>query len=152
MAFELRGLFETHLTVRDLDRSVVFYRDVVGLELALRLPERHVAFFWIGGHGKTMLGVWGVGSAPMQMQLHLAFDAALDEVLSAPARLRAMGVEPLGFNGEPIDEAIVIGWMPAAAVYFKDPDGHMLELLSMLPEPAQPGLGIVSYRDWEAKA
>src|SRR3954452_5547247 len=43
------GLFEAHLTVRDLDRSVAFYRDAVGLELALQLPERAAAFFWVGG-------------------------------------------------------------------------------------------------------
>jgi lactoylglutathione lyase len=36
----------------------------------------------------------------------------------------------------------VIGWMPAAAVYFEEPDGHMLEYLAMLdeaPRRATPG-------------
>ena len=45
------GLFEAHREVRDLDRSIAFYRDVVRLELAHVLPERQVAFFWIGGRG-----------------------------------------------------------------------------------------------------
>ncbi|HXM56067.1 MAG TPA: VOC family protein, partial [Candidatus Dormibacteraeota bacterium] len=36
----VRGLFETHLTVSDLERSVAFYRDVVGLPLALEVPSR----------------------------------------------------------------------------------------------------------------
>jgi predicted enzyme related to lactoylglutathione lyase len=45
------GLFEVHLTVRDLDRAIAFYRNVVGLELAHVLPERQVAFVWIGGPG-----------------------------------------------------------------------------------------------------
>ena len=148
MQTPIRGLFETHLTVRDLDRSITFYRDVVGLELALRLPARNVAFFWIGGRGRAMLGVWGVGSAPMHMQLHFAFDVALADVLASPAKLKALGVEPLGFNGEPIDEPVVIGWMPAASVYFKDPDGHSLEFISMLPEAAQPELGVVPYQQW----
>ena len=40
-----RGLFETHLTVADLDRSVAFYRDVVGLPVALEVPDRGAAFF-----------------------------------------------------------------------------------------------------------
>ena len=44
----VRGLFETHLTVSDLQRSVVFYRDVVGLPVALELPERGATFHWIG--------------------------------------------------------------------------------------------------------
>jgi lactoylglutathione lyase len=34
------GLFEAHLTVSDLNRSVAFYRDVVGLPLALHLRNR----------------------------------------------------------------------------------------------------------------
>jgi hypothetical protein len=35
--------------------------------------------------------------------------------------------------------------MPAAAVYFRDPDGHMLEYLTMLEGPARPELGIVPW-------
>src|SRR5947199_292892 len=34
------GLFEAHLTVSDLDRSIEFYREVVGLPLALEVPVR----------------------------------------------------------------------------------------------------------------
>jgi hypothetical protein len=34
------GLYETHLTVASLDRSIPFYRDIVGLELARRLSNR----------------------------------------------------------------------------------------------------------------
>src|SRR5437868_5044509 len=52
----VRGLFETHLTVSDLQRSVDFYRDVVGLPLVLEVPERGAAFFWIGARGRAMLG------------------------------------------------------------------------------------------------
>jgi lactoylglutathione lyase len=35
--------------------------------------------------------------------------------------------------------------MPAAAVYFRDPDGHMLEYLAMLEGPQRPELGIVGW-------
>ena len=44
----ITGLFETHLTVSDLDRSIAFYRDIVGLPLAHRVPARGAAFHWIG--------------------------------------------------------------------------------------------------------
>src|SRR5204862_2144624 len=86
-----------------------------------------------------------IGSAPMNMQLHVAFDVAVDDVLAAPRTLRERGVEPLSFFGEPADEPSVIGWMPAAAVYFRDPDGHLLEYLAMLDGPPRPELGI---RPW----
>jgi ribosomal protein S18 acetylase RimI-like enzyme len=139
------GLFETHLTVSDLSRSVAFYRDVVGLPVALEVPERGAAFHWIGRPGRAMLGLWTMRSAPMGMHLHVAFDMALADVLAAPATLRSHGIDPLSFFGEPTDEPSVIGWMPAAAVYFRDPDGHLLEYLAMLEGPAQPERGIVGW-------
>lgn len=58
------GLFEAHLTVSDLSRSVAFYQDVLGLELAHTIPARHVAFFWIGAPGAAMLGLWSIHSSP----------------------------------------------------------------------------------------
>ena len=67
------GLFETHLTVGDLSRSVAFYREVVGLPLALEVSERDAAFFWIGEPGESMLGLWSIGSAPVGLSLHVAF-------------------------------------------------------------------------------
>ena len=42
----------------------------------------------------------------------------------------------------------MIGWMPAATLYFRDPDGHMLEYLTMLDEPALPEAGIVAWSEW----
>ena len=139
------GLFETHLTVSDVSRSVAFYRDMVGLPVALELPERGAAFHWIGAPGRAMLGLWSVGSAPMNMQLHIAFAMSLPDVLGAPERLAANGIQPLSFFGEAADEPSVIGWMPAAAVYFRDPDGHMLEYLAMLEASPQPSLGITPW-------
>jgi lactoylglutathione lyase len=144
----IRGLFEAHLTVADLEHSTAFYRDTVGLPLALEVPERGAAFFWVVEPGQAMLGLWSLGSAPMGLALHVAFDVALDDVLAAPERLRARGVAPLSFFAAPADEPSVIGWMPAAAVYFRDPDGHLLEYLAMLEEPARPEAGIVPWSRW----
>jgi lactoylglutathione lyase len=142
------GLFETHLTVSDLGRSVAFYRDVVGLPLALELSERGAAIFWIGAPGDAMLGLWSLGSAPVGLTLHVAFRASLNDVLGACDRLRSLGVTPLSFHATETSEPSVIGWMPAAAVYFRDPDGHLLEYLAMLDEPARPERGIVTWSQW----
>lgn len=148
----VRGLFETHLTVSDLERSVAFYRDVVQLPLAYEVRDRGAAFFWVGDPGQAMLGLWSLGSAPLGMVLHIAFGVALDELLEAPELLRARGVAPLSFFGEPASEPSVIGWMPAAAVYFRDPDGHQLEYLAMLDERPRADLGVVPWSQWAAKA
>ena len=144
----VRGLFETHLTVGDMGRAVAFYRDVVGLPLALELPERDAAFFWIGSPGQAMLGIWSVGSAPIGLSLHVAFTVSLSDVLDACDRLRSRGVTPLSFFGVETTEPSVIGWMPAAAVYFRDSDGHLLEYLAMLDEEPAPDLGIVPWSRW----
>ena len=149
-AVPVSGLFETHLTVSNLTRSTAFYRDVLGLPLALELPERGAAFFRVGGPGKGMLGLWSLGSAPIGLSLHLAFQTSLDDVLTACARLRALGVTPLSFFGEETAEPSVIGWMPAAAVYLRDPDGHLLEYLAMLQETPRPDFGILPWTQWRS--
>jgi len=145
---EVSGLFETHLTVSDLERSVAFYRDVVGLPVAMEIPERGAVFMWIGGPGEAMLGLWSLGSAPIGMTLHVAFKASLQDVTEACERLRSLGVTPLSFFASETSEPSVIGWMPAAAVYFHDPDGHLLEYLAMLEEPPRPERGIVPWSQW----
>src|SRR6476646_8659468 len=87
----------------------------------------------------------------LAVRLYRAFTVGLDELLRAPAALAAAGVTPLSFFGEEADEPSVIGWMPAAAVYFRDPDGHMLEYLAMLDEPARADVGIVPWSVWTAQ-
>jgi lactoylglutathione lyase len=142
------ALFESHLTVADMPCSIAFYRDVVGLELAYELPERGAAFFWVGGRGEGLLGLWSLGSASLGIRLHIAFRLPLEHVLNACERLTERGVAPLSFFGEPTAEPSVIGWMPAAAVYFRDPDGHQLEYLAMLDDPPDPERGIVRWSEW----
>jgi lactoylglutathione lyase len=109
------GLFETHLMVSDVDRSIEFYRDVVGLPLALVIEERGAAFFWIAGPGEAMLGLWSLDSAPMGLSLHIALRASLPDVLAACHGLRSSDLTPLSFFGAETSEPSVIGWMPAAA-------------------------------------
>src|SRR6476620_1176794 len=95
------GLFEAHLPVADLDASIAFYRDRVGLELAYRVSARNAAFFWVGRRGPAMLGLWASGSAPQKVTLHVAFAAALEDVLALPQRLQHAGITPLDFDGRP---------------------------------------------------
>jgi lactoylglutathione lyase len=144
----IRNLFETHLTVSDLDRSVRFYRDVLGLPVAQIFAERRVAFFWVGEPGRSMLGLWETGSGPQKMNLHLAFEVDLDALLDAPQTLKQAGITPLDFDGKPTGEPVVLGWMPAVAVYFHDPDGNLLEFLSMLQQDPIPSAGVVPWSSW----
>jgi lactoylglutathione lyase len=151
------GLFETHLTVSDLQRSIAFYRDIVGLQLALEVSERNAAFFWIGDHSsyssrRSMLGLWSVGTAPLGLNLHVAFEvAAINDLLDASKRLKDQGIMPLSFFGKESMEPSVIAWMPAAAIYFRDPDGHLIEYLTMLDDnERRPDPVIISWSEWIA--
>ena len=130
---------------------MAFYGEVLGLELARVFDERRVAFYWTGEAGSSMLGVWEVGTAPQQMSLHVAFAVELGALLEAPARLRNSGIVPLDFAGNPADEPVVLGWMPAASLYFRDPDGHMLEYITMLPDGPRADLGVPRWSEWLAK-
>ena len=59
---------------------------------------------------------------------------------------------PLSFFGKESMEPSVIGWMSAAAVYFRDPDGHLIEYLTMLDDRERKhDLGIVNWSEWIAK-
>jgi lactoylglutathione lyase len=136
----IQNLFETHLTVSDLPRSMTFYADTLGLELAQFLADRKIAFYWIGGRGNSMLGLWQ------------AFRVELADMLNAHDSLRAANVAPLDFDRNPTAEPVVLAWMPATSLYFHDPDGHLLEFLSMLPDSPEPNLGIVSWSAWKNRS
>jgi lactoylglutathione lyase len=82
------------------------------------------------------------------MTTHIAFAAAADDVIASPQRLRSAGVVPLDFDGQPTDEPVVLAWMPAVAVYFLDPDGHLLEYIAMLEGEPRPDEGPVAWRAW----
>jgi lactoylglutathione lyase len=147
----VHNLFEAHFTVADLDRAVTFYRDVLHLPLAHAVAARRAAFFWIGPAGNAMLGLWETGSGPQRMISHTALRTSLSDVVSAPALLRSAGLTPLDFDGRPTDQPVVLGWMPAASVFFHDPDGNLLEYIAMLPQAPRPELGVVPWREWAAR-
>lgn len=51
----------------------------------------------------------------------------------------------------PMTEPIVHGWMPAAAVFFTDPDGHLLELIAELSGEPRPELDYRPLSEWRAR-
>jgi lactoylglutathione lyase len=148
----IQELFEAHLTVSNLQRSIKFYQDIVGLQLALEVSDRNAAFFWIGNSKHSMLGLWSFGSIPMDLNLHIAFEVAIDDLLEASNRLRSNGITPLSFSGAETTEPSVIGWMPAATIYFRDPDNHLIEYLTMLDHNPRPDLGTIPWSEWLAKS
>lgn len=133
-------LYETHLPVRDTEAAARFYEEVVGLRRAHRDPKRDVVFLWAGEERRSMLGLWGPTTTHGLefRRCHLAFALTLPELLAAGQRLQRLGIATHNFAGEETTEPSVIGWMPSAQLYFRDPDGHSLEYIALLDDPPDP--------------
>jgi len=145
-------LYETHLPVANTEIAKDFYTDVVGLLFAYRDPTRDIVFLWAASKEQGMIGLWGPTTAygrddGIARKCHVAFAVSFDQLLVAIKKLNERGIETLGFGGHKTHEPTVIGWMPSAQIYFLDPDGHMLEFISVLPDPPDPTFTGV-YSDW----
>jgi lactoylglutathione lyase len=66
----------------------------------------------------------------------------------AVALLQQQGISFRDFFQQPTTVPSVFGFMPAASLYFDDPDGHVLELLAPIPGPPRPDLGVLSWTEW----
>lgn len=141
------------ITVSDLDRAIVFYTSVLGFEVAgtaetAGLPDvpnarARMARLRLGDEIVELLEyVTPKGRAiPVdsrsndQWFQHIAIVVA--DMDRAFARLSAHGGEPVSPGPQRLPD-----WNPNAggitAFYFKDPDGHVLELLAFPPDKGDP--------------
>jgi len=144
-------LYETHLPVKSTEASHRFYLDVVGLEFAYRDPTRDIVFLWIGSNRRSMIGLWGPGTTYGSDFHKCHFALSLPELLASGKRLAASGIACQNFLGEKTTEPSVIGWMPSAQLYFRDPDGHSLEFIALLDDAPDSNF-VGSLSAWQKKA
>jgi catechol 2,3-dioxygenase len=123
-----------HLKVADLERSLAFYRDVLGFEITQRYGTQ-AAFVSAGGyHHHIGLNTWESlgGSPPPQGTTGLYHLAILHpdraSLAAAVRRVLAAGIELDGASDHGVSEAI----------YLRDPDGNGLELYWDRPREAWP--------------
>ena len=113
-----------HLTVGDLDRSLTFYRDLLGFEITARYGDSAVFLSAGGYHQHIGLNTWegkGVSPAPRGYagMYHVAF--------LYPSRLElAKVLKNLLDQHYPIEGSADHG--VSEAVYLRDPDGNGVEL------------------------
>ena len=146
-------LYETHLPVSTTERSRAFYVDIVGLQFAYRDPKRDIVFLWIGENRASMLGLWGPGTtygSPLH-PAHLAIAMSLPDLLAGGKRLNDLGVATSGFGKLETTQPSVIGWMPSAQLYFRDPDGHSIEFIALIDEKPDPSF-IGPLSEWQKRA
>ena len=144
----IKGIYETHINVLDLERSIDFYKNILGLEQCSYDNDRRIAFFWVGQPQEYMLGLWEKPSTEI-VRMHFAFRCDKDDILNRSVDfLKTHNLKPYNFLKDGTDQPMVFAWMPALAIYFDDPDGHCLEFISILNGKAKPEAGIVTYEKW----
>jgi len=123
-----------HLKVSDLERSVDFYRDVLGFELQQRFGDS-AAFLGAGGyHHHVGLNTWeSAGGSPPPTGttglFHAAFLYPTRRALAvAVHRVLEAGVSLAGASDHGVSEA----------VYLADPDGNGIELYRDRPRAQWP--------------
>lgn len=145
----LGGLYEAHVQTTDLPSAMAFYGETLGLPLAYHLEARNVAFYWLAENKQAMLGVWGV-QADSWHSSHFAFRIREDQLPAALEGLREAGITVNDFFGDPTDDPSVHAWMPAAGIFFRDPDGNSLELVAVLQGEGRRDVGVVPLSAWYA--
>lgn len=144
----VKGLFETHINVSSLERSMKFYGEVLGLELGRYEKDRRVAFYWLGHWGEAMLGIWEKPQKEILNQ-HFAFRCDIDDVVNLSLKyLKERDLKFHNFLNDGTERPMVFAWMPAISIYFNDPDNHSIEFIAMLPGKPKPELGIISFEEW----
>lgn len=129
----IKGVLETSLYVDDLARSVAFYKRVLGFEL-LQTYEPRLAVMNVVGRQVLLLFKKGASVKPSPTpggtvpptdgsgNLHLTF--------SIPASDFELWRESLTKNNIAIESEV--RWETGSqSLYFRDPDGHVLELMTV---------------------
>lgn len=123
-----------HLKVADLERALVFYRDVLGFELTQRYGDE-AAFLSAGGyHHHIGLNTWeSAGGRPPPTgstglyHLAIAYPTRA-ELADALKRLMRAGIPLDGASDHGVSEAL----------YLRDPDGNGVELYWDRPREQWP--------------
>jgi catechol 2,3-dioxygenase len=121
----MAGLGHVVFYVQELERSVRFYTEVVGLDLQGRIFNGRAALLSGGStHHELLLIQVGVADGPLQGKriglYHVGWKVgdSLDQLKSVYARINA-----LGFSVDALSDHTI-----SQSIYLRDPDGNEVEL------------------------
>lgn len=121
------------LLVGDLGRSIEFYRDVLGMELAFDDGENYASFAVVPGFSLSLfrhdLMADAIGAHDPVSGDRAVLVFATEDVDAEAERLTRLGVEVIAAPADRPDWGI-------RTVHVRDPDGHLIEINRPLPELA----------------
>lgn len=133
-----------HLKVADLERSLVFYRDVLGFEVTQQIGTQAAFLSTDGYHHHLGLNTWeSEGGRPPATGTTGLYHVAI--LFPSEAELAA-AVRRVLKAGVPLDGAADHG--VSEAVYLKDPDANGVELYRDRPKdewPRKPDGGLAMF-------
>jgi len=124
----LAKLIHTMIRVHDLDRSLQFYKDVLGLTTSHRLdfPDFSLVYLRNAENDVELELTWNKGREPAYTHGdgygHVA--VAVPELEAEHARLVALGLQPTPIKEFKRGEALL-----AKFFFIQDPDGYKIEVL-----------------------
>ena len=128
----VKALGEVALRVNDLDRMKEFYQEVLGLEVLGEFPSAVLLRIGEGYEGHTqVLGLFDRSTpvGPERTTLdHFAFTISRSDYESERRRLEGLGLEVRVMEHE---------WVHWRSLYFRDPEGHNVELVCYDPTVGQ---------------
>ena len=144
----LKGMFHTGFVVKDIDRTIAFYTEVMGLKLVgrtersgdfasklLAFPDAHIkgAFVELGdGHQLELIQYINPPGGDGQLQRN---DAGASHLAFFVADIDAFYAEKSGqgltFNSDPASLYGEDGKLLRKALYAQDPDGNWLEFVEL---------------------
>ena len=120
--FRAIGLAHFSIPVSDLDRSIKFYCDNVGLKVVKVLKDEGMAFLDANGVAAILVQTDVPISTARKKEIHHAFLVAHDDFPAIIKDLEKRGVELF-------HEDMRTGAINGPRVYMWDPDGTQIELL-----------------------
>ena len=119
-----------HLTVSDLDRALVFYRDILGFEVTARYGDSAVFLSAGGYHHHIALNTWAGKGATQAPQGHTGLYHAA--ILYPNRKELARVLKRLIDEKYPLTGTADHG--VSEAIYLNDPDGNGIELYADRPQ------------------
>ena len=129
----IEGVTHWSIPVRDLEESIKFYGDLLGLELVGRLGDSGMACFTVGGH--NILLCQGKEPENKNELVHHSFTVSPETIPKACKVFheKKVPVKDLVYRAK--------GYFTGRELYFNDPSGYRLELRDPtwkqgMPEPS----------------